>query len=148
MKHNPIRMQYDALVELRKEMSDDDFRYLINCVWFGIDDLTHDGYSVVDYEESIDEAINEYGDVLQIDDADDLRQVVNDPDRYTLEIEGQAADSNASMEYMRKLADAVDAIYAIYGPFYSRFEDGETNVQFNPLSGPFEDADLTHIMRG
>jgi len=141
MRHNPIRESYEALLAVRPETNEDDFRYLINCVWFGIDDLTHDGYSVVDYETEYDFS---YGDVLQPDTADELRTVLNDPERHTLEIEGQCDDADASMEYLRKLADAVDTIYNTFGPFYSRFEDGETLIQFNPLSGEHEDADLEY----
>lgn len=128
MKHNPIRMQHDDLAEIRKEVSDDDFRYLINYVWFGFDDLTHDGYSVVDYDTEFN---FEYGDVLQHSDLAELRQVVQDHEVLT--IDGQAEDSNASMEYMRKLADVVDYLYGIYGPFYCRFGDGDSELDVTPL---------------
>jgi hypothetical protein len=132
-------MQYDDLVIIRKEISDDDFRYLINYVWFGFDDLTHDGYSVVDYDTELN---FDYGDVLQHSDLDELRQVVLD--REVLTVDGQAEDSDASMGYLRKLADTVDYLYDTHGPFYCRFDDGDTDLDITPLER--EDEGFTYDM--
>lgn len=143
MKHNPIRMQYDALLEMQKE-APADMPELIGYVWAGIDDLTHDGYSIADYETDIIEAINEWGDVLQHSDLDELRWVVNnDEGRYQLHLWGATDDVNASMEYMRKLADAVDYLYKIHGPFYCRFDDGEMTLQ---ITRSEDESDITYEM--
>ncbi len=142
MKNNVMRMQYEALSTIRKEVSDDDFKYLIEYAWAGIDDLTHDGYSVVDYESDIREAVNEYGDVLQHADIDELREVANDRDAMT--VWGRVDDSDASMTYMLRLANVIDVLYSIHGPFNCRFGDGETTLEYYALSD--ENTNLTHEM--
>lgn len=144
MKHNPIRMQYDALLEIQKEATPSDFEYLIGYVWAGIDDLTHDGYSVADYETDILEAINEWGDVLQHSDVDELRWVITTSDgHYQLLLWGKTDNAQESMEYLRKLADAVDYLYDIHGPFYCRFDDGEMTLQ---ITRSEDESDITYEM--
>lgn len=139
MKHNPIRMQYDALLEMQKEISEPDLEYLIGYVWAGFDDLTHDGYSVVDYDTELN---FDWGDVLQHSELDELREVVKD--RYNLTLWGRTDNANESLEYLKKLADAVDDLYDRVGPFYCRFGDGDAELDVTPLER--EDQGFTYEM--
>lgn len=136
MIHNPFKMQADALNAIKSELSPEQWADAIGYAWFSFDDLTHDGYSVVDYVTDIMEAVDEYGDVLQITDEAELRQFANDPEMRDIFQVQLDDDPEGVVQFMYEVAKAVDAIYEQYGPVYINTKCLEgPEIQFDTLDG-------------